>query len=78
MFYPFECGLEARQQADEDEMVGLDQFERVVIKLRNVLEHHDQRENELLYPVLHEQLDQETTTQLATRMLQAIPGQDES
>ena len=36
--------------------------------LRNVLQHHDQREKEYLYPVLDQQLDEEQSTSLAAQM----------
>ncbi len=48
------------------------------IKLRNVLEHHDQRENEMLYPVLEKQLDRDTRTALAMKMDKTTPGSNES
>jgi hypothetical protein len=41
------------------------------IKMRNVLEHHDLREMENLYPLLDEQLDSDQIGALATSMDQA-------
>ena len=61
--------------APRSELVNqLDTF----IKLRNVLEHHDQRENEMLYPVLEDQLDQKARITLATQMNEAAPWSNES
>lgn len=62
-----EAALERIQNAESarGELVRqLDSF----VKLRNVLQHHDQREKEYLYPVLDQQLDEEQSTSLAAQM----------
>ncbi|MEE9446842.1 MAG: hypothetical protein V3V09_02715 [Arenicellales bacterium] len=42
----------------------------ILIKLRNVLEHHDLREAENLYPALEAEIDAETLAALAEKMQQ--------
>jgi hemerythrin-like domain-containing protein len=62
-----------RADATRTELVRkLDGF----IKMRNVLEHHDLREKETLYPLLEEQLDDAHLQALSGRMDQArkAPG----
>lgn len=56
--------IEQSAQARSELVLQLDSF----VKLRNVLEHHDQREKEYLYPFLDEQLDENTRQHLAGKM----------
>lgn len=56
--------IEASSAPRTELVIQLDTF----IKLRNVLTHHDERENLLLYPLLDQQLSSESQQVLAAKM----------